>query len=214
MRNLRSALLPLAAAVLTTAPAACQDADPYERPDNDWIVIEGTVEEVMPDQFILDYGDGLITVEMDDGDRDADGYVLAPEDEVRVSGRIDDDLFEMASIEASSVYVENLGTTFYASPLDEEDAVAVMTLVDPAVVISRTVVEGPVTEVGEDQFVVDTGEVQITVDTELMPYDPLDDEGYQRIDVGDRVQVTGTVDYDFFDGRVLDARAITTLVNR
>ena len=214
MSALRSTLAPMVMAALLTAPVACQDTDPYERADNSWIVIDGTVESVMADQFILDYGDGLITVEMDDGDRDADGYVLAEEDRVSVSGRIDDDLFENTTIEASSVYIENLGTTFHASPLDEEDMGGPVAVIAGPVEVSRMVMEGTVTAVADGEFTLDIGAAEIEVETEMMPYDPLDEEGYQQIEVGDRVRVTGQVDYDFFDGRVLDARTITTLVNR
>lgn len=46
------------------------------------------------------YGNGSITVEMDDGDRDADAYSLDEGDNVTVYGMIDDDLFESATIEA------------------------------------------------------------------------------------------------------------------
>ena len=213
MSLLRSILAPLAAALLLSGPAACQDVDPYDQPSDSWIVIDGTVESVMADRFILDYGDGVITVEMDDGDRDADGYVLAEEDRVSVSGRIDDDLFEDRTIEASSVYVENLGTTFHASPIDEESVGGPVAVVTTPILVSRTIMEGTVTAIDDDEFTLDTGVVEVEVETEMMPYDPLDDEGYQQIQVGDRVRVTGQIDYDFFDGRVLDARTITTLIN-
>jgi hypothetical protein len=46
--------------------------DPYEQPDNAWLSIRGRVETVTADSFTLDYGDGIVTVEMEDGDRDAD----------------------------------------------------------------------------------------------------------------------------------------------
>jgi hypothetical protein len=44
-----------------------------------------------------------------------------------------------------------------------------------------------------------------------MPYNPLDDEGYQKVDVGDRVSVTGTMDYDLFEGRELVADSLVIL---
>lgn len=95
---------------LVSTPPATAAEDPVTRPDDTWINISGTVESVDRDAFILDYGEGLITVEMDDGDRDADGYKLIKGDKVSVSGIIDDDLYETRTIEASSVYVENIGT--------------------------------------------------------------------------------------------------------
>ncbi len=42
---------------------------------------------------------------MDDWDDDADAYALLEGDEVTVSGRIDDNLYEIRTIEASRVYV-------------------------------------------------------------------------------------------------------------
>ena len=94
--------------------------NPYAKDDNSWISINGEVTSVSADEFELDYGDGTITVEMDDGDRDADGYKLLRGDEVRVSGLIEDSFFETTTIDASSVYVKNIDTYFYASAIDDE----------------------------------------------------------------------------------------------
>ena len=138
----RTALVGVAACGLVLAPAALAFAgDPYLKGDDSWITVSGTVETVSPDRFILNYGEGLITVEMDDGDRDADAYKLISGDEVTVSGRIDDDFFERRSIEASSVYVEDIGTTFFASSLDEEDwGTAVVQVTYPVDVYGASVV--------------------------------------------------------------------------
>jgi uncharacterized protein YdeI (BOF family) len=181
-------------------------ANPYARANNSWIVLGGTAEDVGPDSFELDYGDGQVTVEMDDHDRDADGYVLRNGDEVKVSGLVDDDLFESTSIEASSVYVEKLGTYFFAHSADEEDVPLIIasTNADSSII-------GTVTGVGANEFVLDRGVRSITVEVENMAYDPLDDEGYQRIELGDVVSVVGTFDRDFFEGRELEARSIVTL---
>jgi uncharacterized protein YdeI (BOF family) len=208
MRSTRT-IFALAVAVVALMLAASASAeDPYMKADRTWISIDGTVEAVMADSFTLDYGGGLITVEMDDGDRDADAYKLMKGDKVTVSGMIDDDFFERTTIEAASVYVENLGTYFYASPVDEEDTF--VTYWDP-IVVSRTVVQGTVTEVNDEEFVLDTGLRRINVEVEEMPYNPLDDEGYQKVEVGDRVSVTGTMDDDLFEGRELVAESVITL---
>ena len=69
----------------------------------------------------------------------------------------------------------------------------------------------PVTEVNDEEFKLSTGLQEITVEVEEMPYNPLDDEGYQRIQVGDRVSVTGEMDYDFLEGGELVAETVTTL---
>jgi uncharacterized protein YdeI (BOF family) len=198
----------IATLVLFVAVPAMAE-DPYMEPDDSWISLSGTVKAVTADAFTLDYGEGMITVEMDDGDRDADAYKLIEGDKVTVNGIIDDGLFETRTIEASSVYVEKLDTYFYASAADEEGDVFV-TYWSP-VVVSRTVVQGTVTEVNDEEFVLNTGVRAITVEVEEMPYNPLDDVGYQKVDVGDRVSVTGTMDYDLFEGRELVADSLVII---
>jgi hypothetical protein len=145
---------------------------------------------------------------MDDGDRDADAYKLIKGDKVTVNGMIDDDLFETRSIEASSVYVEGIGTYFFASAADEEDTFVTITA---PLVVSKTIVQGKVTEISGDEFVVDAGLRKVRVDVSEMSNDPLDDEGYQKIKVGDRVSVVGKMDDDLFEGRELMAQSVVTL---
>lgn len=207
VRNLVAACV-LGASIATPALAE----DPYMKPDHTWISLSGTIKHVERDAFTLDYGEGIITVEMDDGDRDADAYKLLEGDKVTVNGRVDDDLFETTTIEASSVYVENIGTTFYASSIDEEDAYALVTITTP-IVVSATVVEGRVTDVNDEEFSVDTGPRQIRVDVSEMPYNPLDDKGYQKIKKGDRVRVGGHMEDNFLEGRELMADSVVTLAD-
>lgn len=199
----------VATLLLVVAPAMAEQ--PYAKADDAWISISGTVDEVGPNTFNLDYGDGEIIVEMDDGDRDADAYKLMEGDEVTVNGRIDDDLFETRTIEASSVYVEKLDTYFYASSVDEEDAATTFVTYWSPVVISKTVLQGTVTDVDDEEFTLNTGARRITVEVEEMPYDPLDEDGYQRIQIGDRVSVTGMIDYDLFEGREMVAESIVEI---
>jgi hypothetical protein len=99
-------------------------------------------------------------------------------------------------------------SSFFASAADAEDAPVVIGVAptDP----SATSIVGTVTEVDGDEFTLDRGERSISVEVENMAYDPLD-EGYQRIEVGDVVSVSGNVDNDFFEGRELEARSIVTL---
>src|SRR6056297_2222247 len=192
--SLLTSLIFIAAGVILANPAMAKN--PYAKPDDSWISISGTVESVTADSFILDYGDGVITVEMDDGDRDADGYKLLAGDKVTVNGLIDDDFYETTTIEASSVYVEKLGTTFFASAVDEEDYLVTVTT---PIVVSATTVQGTVTAVDDEEFTVATGLQATRVDVEEMAYNPLDMEGYQRIEVGDYVRVTGNMEKEFFE---------------
>lgn len=198
---------------LVAGPVSAQN--PYVFPDDSWISISGTVASPTADSFSLDYGDGVITVEMDDWSTYGDVYSLLDGDAVTVYGRIDDDLYDLRTIEASSVYVEDLNSYFYASASDEDDAVTwtlPWTVVSP-VVVAQTTLRGSVTEISPDmgEFTLAVGDVEMEVETERMSYNPLDDTGYQQVDVGDRVSVTGEIDNDFLEGQVFDAETIITL---
>lgn len=213
---LRTTLNAIGVSALATALAFSGSAwaggpNPYLRADESWITISGTVETVQADRFTLDYGDGSVIVEMDDGDRDADGYKLVAGDEVTVSGRIDDDFFELTTIEAGSVYVKNLGTTFFASTMDEESQGLAESSLLPPIPISRTVVSGIVSKIEGDEFLINTGDRMLRVDVSDMPFDPLDDEGYLKIDAGDRVKVFGKIDVNLFEGRELEADTVIEL---
>ena len=169
--------------------------NPYAKDDNSWISINGEVTSVSADEFELDYGDGTITVEMDDGDRDADGYKLLRGDEVRVSGLIEDSFFETTTIDASAIDDEYYGYDVI-SPLTTD-----------------TFVEGTITSVSVDdeQFTLDTGLQMLTVEVDELLSNPLDNEGYQQLEMGDRVRVNGEIDYDFFQGRVFEADYVTNI---
>ena len=216
MSAIRKTFLPLVTAVpfaFAVSTALADDAyakNPYAKADDTWISIDGKIESVRADAFILNYGDGTVIVEMDDADRYAEGYNLKKGDKVIVSGIIDDDFYEATSIEASSVFVENLGAYFYASSVDEEDS---FITIGP-VIISRTILQGTISSVDDDSFTLDTGNQKLTVNVDEMPYNPLDDEGFQQLEKGDRVTVTGNMDFEFFEGRVFDAESIITLMDK
>ncbi|TCO69663.1 hypothetical protein EV688_1318 [Chromatocurvus halotolerans] len=207
---IRTSTALLAVLVAGSATWANAAPAPYSQPDDSYVNIDGTVDDVTKDSFTLDYGQGVITVEFDDGDRDADAYKLVEGDQVSVAGVIDDDFYEMAKIEASSVYVESLGTYFYANSVDEEDPVIT---VNTPLVISNMTVQGTVSSTDDESFALDVGAQKLTVETDDMVYDPLDDEGYQKIEKGDIVSVTGNMNNELFDGRVLEADTVTTLFN-
>jgi uncharacterized protein YdeI (BOF family) len=202
---------PLVLGAVLSVSAWADNPDPYAKADDTWISLSGEVQSVAADQFTLDYGDGRVLVEMDDGDRDADAYKLLEGDKVTVTGRVDDDFFESTSIEAASVYVENIGTTFFASSVDEESREQVIATTLTPIVVSRLEVRGTVTRVNGDDFTLDTGTREMTVDVGGMLYDPLDDEGYQHIDVGDRVKVVGNMATELFEGRQLKADSIVEI---
>lgn len=234
MPRLTSLVVSASWAMAATGQVAAQDRNqdpqgdvqaeapnPYAQPNESWITIEGTVGSVRANAFTLTYAGEEITVEMDDADRDSDAYVLEEGDSVRVTGRVDDDLFESATIEASTVYVQDIGAYFYSSAMDEEDAysddgawwmhhhgVVVLQPIDEP----STFIQGMVTEITSDEeFTIDRGTRQVTVDVGELENNPLDDEGYENIGVGDYVSVRGEMDDDLFDDRELEASSVIML---
>lgn len=203
-------LMALSSFAFLSAPALAEN--PYLKADDTWIQLSGKVTAVSADSFLLDYDDGVITVEMDDGDRDADGYKLMPGDKVSVSGTVDDEFYDTTTIEAGSVYVENIGSYFYASPRDND---SVLFTVSVPLTVSEATIQGTVTSVdtGAEEFTLDTGASKLTVEVDEMDYNPLDEEGYQQVKVDDVVSVSGEVDNDLFEGRVFEADFVTTVVS-
>lgn len=208
MKKFQTGLLALFTLIAAT-PLFAQD--PEAMPDDSWISLSGTVTTALPESFTLDYGEGTILVEMDEPwDWYDEDYEVLPGDEVTVYGEVDDDLYEKATIEASSVYVHDLNTFFYASSIDEEDALYATSFYNVYDATDLTL-RGTVTSVNGREFTIDTGLQQMTVDTDEMAYNPMDDQGYQQIDVGDRVSVNGWIDLDVFEKRELKADWIVTL---
>ncbi|MCF7838526.1 MAG: hypothetical protein K9N49_07830 [Candidatus Marinimicrobia bacterium] len=196
----------------TTVAFGAEQPNPYLKADDSWISISGTAVNPMDDSFTLDYGPGTVTVEVGDWVWYSDNKVLIDGDKVTVYGRIDDDLFETTSIEASSVYVESLGSYFYATAATEEYGVAYDYWFVPApIVVGSMNVRGTVTMVSGREFMIDTGTRTLKVDTSTMGYNPMDDLGYQQIDKGDLVSVTGGMDYDTWEQKELMADTIVVL---
>lgn len=209
----RTALSIAVSSALVAVPAMAQAAaeTPYLDKDGSWISLSGTVTSTTADTFMLDYGDGLVTVEMDDWDWFEESGETLPGDKVTVYGEVDDDTFEGTKIEASSVYVENLGTYFFASAADEETFRDLDIAPTVPVVVGDLVVTGTVTSVTGQEFTINSGAQQIKIDTALMSYNPTDDEGYQQVAEGDLVTVTGNMEEDTFEKRELMAESVVTL---
>lgn len=184
------------------------------KPDQTWISVSGTAIETNPSSFMLDYGDGQITVEMDDWEWfEEEGHGLIEGDNVTVYGEVDDDFAENAKIEASSVYLEDLGTYFYANSADEESGEPNKTL-DVIAMDTTNIVDlnGTVSSVNnvEEEFTIDNGIQQWTIDVSGMDYNPLDKKGFQQIEKGDYVSVSGEFSNNLVESLEIEAERVTT----
>ncbi len=177
--------------------------------DGNWITLSGRIVGKGADRFILDYGPGRVTVEMDDWDWFKEGRQLLAGDEVTVTGRIDRDFFEQKKIEASSVYVKSLGTVFYANPQDEEDIVGTTVYVPS--IPGWTVATGTVSGIEGREFSVGAVGAEVRVDTAKMADNPLDSEGKFQVKAGDRVQVWGRLDIDPKERNEIMAEGVAVL---
>lgn len=212
-----TSMLVLGVAVMTS-PA--QADNPMSKADGSWVTFSGTVAQSNANGFFIDYGHSTVFVEVDDWDWYAEGYTALPGDEVTVSGRVDKLGFENRTLEAAYVYSHETHTYHYANPADEEGyGEGLGYVVHPYGSMPSTAtmsVVGTIDKVKGDEFTLATGYANITVETEAMAYDPLDDIGYQKLEQGDIVSVTGVMAAgsldDFYDSRELIASSVLTLV--
>lgn len=199
--------------LLMTVPVLASAQAPSGVPDESWLSLSGNITRAGPGDFMLDYGRGTIRVEMDDWDNYPEAIRLREGDSVVVYGRMDDDLFETRSIEANSVYIDRLGTYFYASDADEEQAQYLGGyLMRPDSEDSYASVTGTVRSIDGRELSIDTGNRMVRVDTDRMSRDPMAREG-QAVQVGDRVAAYGVIDTDFLEGREIEASSLITLAS-
>lgn len=196
-----------AAGMVFGAGTALAD-NPYKADDRSWMNLNGTVETIEEDSFVLDYGYGEIIVEMDDWDDFNETDHLAPGDLVSVTGKIDADLFQKRTLEADRVYNVNDGIYYFADHEDEEWNNYAFTDFAEAEDNARLSLNGTVASVDGDEFTLNTGDRLIRVDTDELDNNPLDDEGTMKIEKGDRVTVYGELDKDFFSSDELEADRI------
>lgn len=193
-------------------PAANEQTNPYRQADETRISISGTAVNCEPDGFTLDYGAGTVLVEMDDRDWYDESRFVLDGDAVTVYGLIDDGFYERTSIEAGRVYIERLGTFFYASSADEERNDFLYNWIAAAPLVpGQTIVRGAVTGISGRTFTLDTGRRKITVDTSGLVENPLDDIGGQKIGLGDYVSASGSMDETFWSRHTLRATRVITL---
>ncbi|MDT8408049.1 MAG: hypothetical protein RQ741_00490 [Wenzhouxiangellaceae bacterium] len=195
-------------AVAFLATTGRAQEEPATQPDESWISLTGTVTSTTASSFRLDYGDGVVTVKTANWDDFNNAVPLADGDEVTVYGEVESDLYDKAMIEAGRIYVDDLNTFFSASAMDGWEWLA-DTAADPGELMYIGTVQ--TVNPAEKTFSIDTGTKKLTVSTRELLYNPLDDEGFQQIDVGDRVGVDAVIDEAFMNDRDIVATSVVTL---
>lgn len=202
-----------AVAMAGLSVTASANPNPYNRADESRISLTGDVMALSTESFTLDYGDGLITIEMDDFDSYDKANLLSLGETVTVRGDVDADFYEARTIEAQTVYSYDTGVYYYANDADEETAEYWVIPNNIMRVPEGTWmgVSGIVQAIDGSEFVMDTGIADVRVETAYLGYDPLDDEGGQQVDIGDKVFISGQVDKNLFDEREIEAASLVTL---
>lgn len=109
--------LSLLASALIAAPAMAQM--PKLQPDDTYVSISGTVLAAEDDEFTLNYGNGQISVEMDDLGWQGNQPDLITGDEVTVYGRVEQHFSSMPQSRqtASSLTTRQPITTLRRAPI-------------------------------------------------------------------------------------------------
>ena len=211
----RSLFIAVTGAAITvgaaTAPANAQNSGFQQ---GDWVSLTGTIDTTVGDYFIVDYGAGRATIEMDDWDWYPDIHKLLVGDRVTVYGTIDKTGYVDRVIEAGSVYVHNRNTYYFANAADGEN---LQFAVSPVITVpdSSWGLRGKVTDVDEArEFVMESPFGTIRVDASELAYNPFDEAGGQQITEGDWLVVYGELDTpDWFgEGEVeVEAESIISL---
>jgi uncharacterized protein YdeI (BOF family) len=179
------------------------DSEVVQAEVGEWVSVNGRIQDLYNDSFILDYGGGDVTVDMQGGYRDA--FPLEIGENVTVSGRIDDGFFDRRSIEAESVHSERLAKRYMVDDSEMDEAFFEQPEERLAMDDEWLTVTGTIVSVDGDEMTLDVGTQTISVDL-----DRLDHE--LAVKSGDRVSVYGEMDdADFWEGREIVAQTVTPL---
>lgn len=196
----------LCMAVLLFLPAFSLLAqDLQKKEDNSWISLQGTVVETATTGFELDYGSGVVWVQMDDWKWYKADDPIEVGDTIRVNGRVEDDQEKKTIIIADNIYVKDLNTYIYIEGGDE--------IFQPAIEQDKVFqLSGIIVSIDNRRFTMNLGSRQVIIDTTELPYNPLDKKGYQQLKVGDSVYVTGELQKNNspLDSNFIMASTVTT----
>jgi len=140
-----------------------------------------------------------------------EGQALRPGDEVTVTGRLDRDRQASRRLEAASVFVRNRGTYYRASGADEEDLRSGGGSLR-GLSFGSVEARGHVVSVGLGEFMLASAHGDIRVDVSRLGDNLRDDQGAQRIGVGDRVFVWGDFDPGPMEAPQIRAEGLVTIL--
>ena len=189
-----------------------KNLDEYQEATNgEYLTLNGKITDVGPNSFSMSIDNEKILVEMDDFDYFKEGYQLKKGDKVMVFGMVDKDYLERRSLEASTVYVKNLKTHFFANSIDEEDYYTYTTYYISPQNSMNVLLRGRVLSISDDTITLSTGVDDIKVSTERMYFNPANNKNYIDLQENDYVEISGMITTKYNNNKLVQARTIKEL---
>lgn len=182
--------------------------------------ISGQVTDFHDGAFTLRHTRGVIEMNFDGwpSSREAGQPVIEIGDNVTVSVELSEAFVSGGDTSVVSVYSEDTRTfSTFGMPVAGAGS-AVLPMVSPLDVVGDrgdSTLFGTITRVWSEGFVLESGAAEVDVDTSALFYDPFDEIGDQRLEVGDVVAISGLIapgfpqDADFTAEQVVEVRLVT-----
>ena len=206
--------------LLASGPAsAAESMARADIPAPEQVAVSGIINDAAGPNFRLRYGAGEISVVLQAWERFREAGappVMGIGDRVTVTGAADEAFYSARTLDAQSVYVDDRDT-FYTTSWSRHGKAPweVTAMAIPPLYGGRPIsitLAGRVVDVSKQMFSLEVGASPVQIDTREMIGSPLDAIGGPAIEIGDWVQVGGTLEDAFFRDRRLEALRVTRIV--
>lgn len=205
--------------LLTSAPDAsiAQDRS-HEKSMESLFSISGQVVDDLDGYYVLRSDGGRTKIRFRGWPKDlpANPSILGIGDDVTVVGWLGPDTLTVGGIlDVMGVYVEDRRAYFALSASADDASERAAPILPPSggfgPVNGRASLTGIISEIGDGELTLQAGDVRILVETSSLSYDPFDENGSQRLSLGDTVTVGGVLERNIKDGPRLRADRVTSI---
>lgn len=195
---------------------SAQEDPPASGAPVDLFTVSGQVVDSVRGDYVLQHDGGTVDVNFSGWPRElpGGGAIMGIGDIVTVTGWMDAEFVRTGSLGAVAVYVEDRRAFFSLGEAAAAEAGMLRPLILPGATLGRDGdgdLVGTIVTVQEDGFVLGSGGVEVSVDTSALFYNPFDQVGAQRLEVGDVVHVRGGLGARFAEEPVMQAESVTSV---
>ena len=202
----------IAAAGLLASLGVALAAD--QSSDADWVSLTGAVAGSESKQFVIRDGAYAASVQMKDWVWYNSRSKLPDGEVVTVYGKMAEAADGTATVQASSIYVHDRNTFYFAEDSNKEVGYTLYAHVADFDDGKRVNVAGLVISKEGRDMAIDTGSDVIAIDTRSVIDDKFDNARFEMVEPGDVIAVSGFLDGRFLDQRHIEARTILPVVLR